>query len=94
MYRPIPAIPSTCVVLQNGDKFNFSRILPFKLPSRDSVVGIATGYGLDDRGIGVQIPIGSRIFSSPRLSDRLWGPPNLLSNGYWELFPGDKAAGA
>jgi hypothetical protein len=44
--------------------------------SRDSSVGIATGYGLDDRGVGVRVPVGSRIFSSPRLPDRLWGPPN------------------
>jgi hypothetical protein len=32
--------------------------------------------GLDDRGVGVRVPVGSRIFSSPR------SPPNLLSNGY------------
>jgi hypothetical protein len=31
--------------------------------SRDSVVGIATGYGLDDRGVGVRVPVGSRLFS-------------------------------
>jgi hypothetical protein len=31
--------------------------------SRDSVVGIATGYRLDDRGVGVRVPVGSRIFS-------------------------------
>jgi hypothetical protein len=49
--------------------------------SRDSVVGIATGYGLDDRGVGVQFPVGVRIFISPRRPDRLWGPPNLPSNG-------------
>jgi hypothetical protein len=29
----------------------------------DSVVGIATGYGLDDQGVGVRVPIWSRIFS-------------------------------
>jgi hypothetical protein len=29
-----------------------------------NVVGIATGYELDDRGVGVQIPVGSRIFST------------------------------
>jgi hypothetical protein len=52
----------------------------------DSSVGIATGYGL----AGVQVPVGSRIFYSPRRPDRLWGPPNLLSNGY----SGGKTAGA
>jgi hypothetical protein len=50
--------------------------------SRNSTVSIAIGYGLDDRGVGVQFPVGSRIFSSPRRPDRLWGPPSLLSNGY------------
>jgi hypothetical protein len=28
------------------------------------VVSIATGYGLDDRGVGVRVPIRSRIFST------------------------------
>jgi hypothetical protein len=28
----------------------------------DSSVGIATGYGLDDRGFGFPVPVGSRIF--------------------------------
>jgi hypothetical protein len=49
--------------------------------SQDSVVGIATSYGLD-RGVGVRVPVGSRIFSSSRRPDRLWGPPRLPSNGY------------
>jgi hypothetical protein len=62
--------------------------------SRDSSVGTATGYGLDDRGVGVGVPVGSRIFSSPHRPDRLWGPPTLLSNGYLGFFPGGKVAGA
>jgi hypothetical protein len=62
--------------------------------SRDSVACIATSYGLDDRGVGVLVPVGSSIFSSSRLPDRLWGPPSLLTNGYRMLFPGDKVAGA
>jgi hypothetical protein len=43
--------------------------------SRDSVVGIATGYGLDDRVVGVRFPVGSPC------PDRLWGPPNLSWGG-------------
>jgi hypothetical protein len=39
--------------------------------SRDSAVGIAASYGLDDRGVGVRVPVGSRIFSSPNRPDRL-----------------------
>jgi hypothetical protein len=27
-------------------------------------VGIATGYELDDRGVGVRVPVGSTIFTS------------------------------
>jgi hypothetical protein len=50
----------------------------------DSAVGIATGYWLEAQGVGFPVPVGLRIFSSPRSPDRLWGPPNLLSNG---LFP-------
>jgi hypothetical protein len=52
-----------------------------------SAFGIATGNGLDDQGVGVRAPVGSRIFSFPRHPDRLWGPPCLLSNGHGGLFP-------
>jgi hypothetical protein len=36
---------------------------------RGSVVGIVTGYGLDDQEVGVRVPVGSRIFSSPSHPD-------------------------
>jgi hypothetical protein len=65
-----------------------------KFVSRDSVIGKATSYGLDDQEIGVRVPVGSRIFSSPRRLDRLWGPPNLLPMGTMRSFLRGKAAGA
>jgi hypothetical protein len=37
----------------------------------DSVVGIATGYGLDGRVVGIRVPVGSRICTSARTPDRL-----------------------
>jgi hypothetical protein len=75
-----------CEKLRSNKKFAFFLIT---VGSRDSSVGIATGYGLDDR-----VPVGSNIFTSPYRPDRLWGPPNLLKNGYRGLFTGGKAAGA
>jgi hypothetical protein len=65
-----------------------------KLKNRDSVVSIAIGYWLDDRGIGVRDPVRSRIFSSPRRPDGFWYPPSPLSNEYRGLFLRVKAAGA
>jgi hypothetical protein len=35
------------------------------------VVRSTTSYGLDDRGVGVRVPVGSRMFSSPDRPDRL-----------------------
>jgi hypothetical protein len=39
--------------------------------SRDSAVGVVIDYGLDDQGVGVRVPVGSRIFSSPHRLDQL-----------------------
>jgi hypothetical protein len=51
------------------------KVPPQKLKKKqkktDSVIGIATGYGLDARGDGVRVSVRSRIFSSPRRSDRI-----------------------
>jgi hypothetical protein len=73
----------TCNVI---DHCIVNGLLPWDNVGRDSVVGIANSYGLDDRGVGVRVPVGPRIFSSPRRLDRLWGLPNLLFNGYRWLF--------
>jgi hypothetical protein len=57
------------------------------IQSRDSAVGITTGYGLEDQGVGVRVPVGPIILTSPSRPGRLWGPYSLLSNGYQRRFP-------
>ena len=52
--------------------------------SRDSVVSIATRYGLE--GPGIDSRWGEIFRTYP---DRLRGPPSLLYNGY-RVFPGGK----
>ena len=53
----------------------------FEFRGPGSSVGIATDYGLDGPGSN---PGGDQIF---RPSNRPWGPPSLLYNGY-RVFPG------
>jgi len=36
---------------------------------------------------GFQILMGKRRFKRPEHSDRLWGPPSLLSSGHLEVYP-------
>jgi hypothetical protein len=49
--------------------------------TRDSSVGIVTRLWAGDQGIGVRFPAMSKH------PHRLRGPPSLLSNEYWGLFP-------
>jgi hypothetical protein len=58
------------------------------LDRRDSSVGIATGYWLDDWS---SILSRSKRFFIPR--SVLWGPPSLISKLTAEALPDDKAAG-
>jgi hypothetical protein len=50
----IPLLPSSSFYMAS-----------FTFTSRDCVVGIATGYELDDRGVGVRVPVGARNFTFP-----------------------------
>jgi hypothetical protein len=71
----------------SDDQLEYSKL--FITRNRDSSVGIALGYGLDDyRGPRVRFPTGAGNFSlHHRVPERLWGPPSLLSVGYEGLFP-------
>ena len=54
-----------------------------------SVVGIATGYGLD--GPGIESRWGGEIFRT--CPDRPWGPPSLLYNWYRVFSRGKERLG-
>jgi hypothetical protein len=61
----------------------WSRLMNLLLKERKncSWKNTSTYVSLDDQGVGVRVPVGARIFTSPCRPDRLWVPPNLLSNG-------------
>jgi hypothetical protein len=62
--------------------------------SRDSVVGIATSYGLDDRGVGVRVPVGSRISLLQIIETSSEVHPTSYLMGTGDSLLGGKAAGA
>jgi hypothetical protein len=49
---------------------------------------LSDGYGMDDRGVGVRAPLGSRTSSSPCLPDRF----SVLAS--FQMGTEDKAVGA
>jgi hypothetical protein len=56
--------------------------------SRGGSVSIATRLQAGPLGFNTQD--GQRLFFLPPNPDWLWGPPNLLSHGYWGgCFPGE-----
>jgi hypothetical protein len=62
--------------------------------SRDSSVGIALGYGLDDRGSRVGFPAGAGNFSiHHRVQNGSGAHPASYPMGTRGSFPGGKAAG-
>jgi hypothetical protein len=73
--------------------FDFSSCLTSD-GNRDSAVAIAAGYVLDDRVVGIQVPMRSRIFSSPRHPRPVLGP--TIPHIQWvpgALSPGVKRPG-
>jgi hypothetical protein len=63
--------------------------------SRDSSVGIALGYGLDDRGPRVRFSAGAGNFSlHQRVQNGSGAHSASYSKGTRGSFPGGKAAGA
>jgi hypothetical protein len=64
-----------------------------KNESRDSSVGIALGYGLDDRGSRVRFPAGAGNFSlHHRVHNGFGAHPASYPVGTRGSFPGGKAA--
>jgi hypothetical protein len=59
-----------------------AELLKYTSKTRGSAVGIATGYELHGRGVGVRVPVWAGFFSPPCRPDRLWGPSSLLSSRY------------
>jgi hypothetical protein len=78
---------------RNGDRYFFFTRLQIKISFlfvslRDSSVGIALGYGLEDRGSRVRLPAGDGNFSlHHRVQDGSGAHPASYPNGYTGLLP-------
>jgi hypothetical protein len=53
----------------------------------------ATGYGMDNRGVGVKVPVGAQILFSVCCPDRLWSSPSSHLMGTWVSFLGVNGRG-
>jgi hypothetical protein len=79
--------------LASMKKLNTDPMYFFK--SRDSSVGIALGYGLDDRGSRVRFPAEAGNYTLHHRVQNVSGAhPASYPMGTRGSFPGDKAAGA
>jgi hypothetical protein len=59
--------------------------------SRDTSVGMATGYDLGDRETGVRVPVRSRIFTSPIIQTGSGVHPTSYTVSTGSSFPGIEA---
>jgi hypothetical protein len=62
--------------------------------SRDSSVGIATGYGLDDHGVGVRVPVNQEFSLLHVVQTGSGAHPASYPMSTVGSFPGGKAAWA
>jgi hypothetical protein len=58
------------------------------------LVGIAAGYGLNDRGVGVRVPMGEKFSLLHVVQTATGVHPTSYTIGTGGSFPGGKAAGA
>jgi hypothetical protein len=70
----------------------FMYVLLYK--SRDNSVGIATGYGLDDQGVGVRVPVGQEFSVLHAVQADCGVHPTSYPMGTGGSVPWGKAAGA
>jgi hypothetical protein len=76
-------------------KTNIKSCILNVLGSRDSSVGIALGYGMDDRGPRIRFPAGAGNFSfHHRVQNGSRAHTASYPMGTRGTFPGGKAAGA
>jgi hypothetical protein len=95
----VPKLPQSSLSARDQDtrlyKTTGKVIVLYHIMSRDSSVGIALGYGLDDRGFRVQFPARAGNFSlHHRIQNGSGAHPAFYPMGTRGYFPGGKAAGA
>jgi hypothetical protein len=61
--------------------------------SWDGAVGIAAGYGLDGRGVGVPVPVGATFYPLQVVQTGSGANPDSYPKGTGGSFHGGKAAG-
>lgn len=75
-------------------KLPLLRLPVLSLKGRGRAVGIATGYGLQERGGRVRDPSGSRTIISPYRPDLFWVHSASSPMGIGDSFPWGKVAEA
>jgi hypothetical protein len=65
----------------------------FNIRRGDSKVGIATGYGLDGRRVGVRVPVGSKIYLLQVVRTGSGAHPASYSMGTKGFFPEEQRPG-